>query len=105
MSLYASDGSINISVVDGSTYTGLQASDGSYYVVVSDGSTWRGTHHPCGGWWVTVSPTNNNYLYASDGSYNVSETPFTNNGMHVTVVSGSLTPVVAGSPTYYIYGF
>lgn len=104
MSLYnATDRSINVTVVSGSTWTGLQNADGSYNVVLAD-TTFRGTHHPCGAWLVSVAPSNNYYTYnPTNGSYYVSTTPFTNNGMHVTVVSGSLTP--GGTATYYIYGF
>lgn len=103
MTLYASDGSRNVSVVDGSTYTGIQANDGSYYVVVSPGTSHVGVNHPCGAYWVTVA-TNPQGVYAPDGSYNVSVSPYTNGGMRVTVISGSLTPG-GTTATYYIYGF
>jgi len=52
---YAADGSINISVVDGSTYTGLYAANGSINVVLAPGTGNVGAYAPCGGWWVTVS--------------------------------------------------
>lgn len=107
MSLYnAADRSINISVVSGTDTSGLQSpSDGSYRVVLSPGDgTFRGTHHYSGAWYVTVAPSGNYYLYAPDGSYYVSETPFTNRGIPVTVVSGSLNPIV-GVPAFYPWIF
>lgn len=108
MSLYATDGSVNVTVVNGSTSTGIYASDGSINVVVATGGIYLGAYHPCGAWWVTVAPTPSvvpNPLRAPDGSLYVSVTPFTNGGQHVTVVSGSLTPGGSYIPTYYIYGF
>lgn len=107
-SLYnLTDRSVNISVVDGTTTSGLQATDGSYYVVLSPGTgAFVGTHHYSGAWYVTVAPSNNYSLYAPDGSYYVSETPFSNRGIFVTVVSGTLHPIIGGShPTYFILGF
>lgn len=105
MSFNAADGSINVSVVDGSTFTGLHAADGSVNVVVSDGSVSRGMYHPCGGWWVTVSPGTLVPLRAPDGSLYVSQSgmPSTNFGQPVTVVSGSLsgfTPTSAQSAAF-----
>lgn len=90
---YAADGSLNVSVVDGSVYTGLYAADGSYNVVISDGSAYVGAYHPCGAWNVTDAPapsTGALPLRAPDGSLNVSQTPYTNGGQHVTVVSGTI---------------
>ena len=94
--LYAADGSYNVTVVSGSTYTGLYAADGSYNVVVSNSSVYAGLYNPCGAYNVLVVPTppagQENPIYAPNGSLYVSQTPFTNGGMKVTVVSGSLTP-------------
>ncbi len=95
MSFYAADGSMNVTVVDGLSYTGLHAADGSINVILASGLTYVGAYHPCGAWWVTVAPTPSTYpnpIRAPDGSLNVSETPYTNGGQRVTVVSGSLTP-------------
>lgn len=89
MSLYAADGSMNITVVDGNTYTGIYAPNGSINAVVSDGSSYVGAYHPCGAWWVTVS-SGENTIKAPDGSLYVQETPYTTGGQRVTVVSGSL---------------
>lgn len=48
MALYNSDGQINLTVVDGNTYTGAQAADGSYYIVLNDGTSYTGARHRCG---------------------------------------------------------
>lgn len=105
MSFYANNGSWNVSVVDGSSYTGLHAADGSVNVVVSTGSSYVGAYHPCGAWWVTVSPGTLVPIRAPDGSLYVSEggMPSTNVGQPVTVVSGSLSPGSTGP--YYVYLF
>ncbi len=39
MSLYSADGRFNITVVDGTTYTGTYAVNGSYNVVATSGGT------------------------------------------------------------------
>lgn len=110
MSYYADDGSMNVSVVDGTTYTGVTATDGSTNVIKSDGvSTYVGSHHPCGALWVSLySGSDISPIRAPDGSLVVNDTvgmPGNNTGRPVTVVSGSLHPIVGSSPTYYIYGF
>jgi hypothetical protein len=99
MGFYAADGSMNVTVVDGVSYTGLYAADGSINVIKSTGLVYVGAYHPCGAWWVTLSPTPSTYpnpVRAPDGSLNVSESPYTNGGQRVTVVSGSLTPPPVG---------
>lgn len=107
MSLYATDGSINVTVVAGSSYTGLYAADGSYNVIASSGSTYVGLFHPCGALYVTpVTDTTFYAAYAPDGSLYVTNTgaPSKNQGLPVTVVSGSLFgPIVTGP--YYVYLF
>lgn len=106
MSLYATDGSINVSVVDGSTYTGLYAADGSLNVVISDGSVYRGAYHPCGALWISLTPTTSMSLRAPDGSLYVTDSPYSTQGQEVTAVSGSLHPTPGtSSPTFYILGF
>lgn len=90
MSLYAADGSLNITVVNGNTYTGLYAADGSINVVVSNGSSIVGAYHPCGAWWVTVAGSGLLPARAPDGSLYIATTPYTTRGTRVTVVSGSL---------------
>jgi len=106
MSFYAADGSWNVTVVDGSTYTGLYAADQSLNVIKSDGSTYVGSYHPCGAQYVSTNTSGLVSFYAPDGSIYVTNTgmPSTDQGQPVTVVSGSLFgPVVTGP--YYVYLF
>lgn len=91
MSRVASDGSINVTVVDGNTRVGNAAADGSLNVVVATGLAPVPAVHPCGAWNVTVAPHTLHPIKAPDGSLYVSETPYTYPGMRVTVVSGSLS--------------
>lgn len=86
----AADGSVNVTVVDGTLYTGLYAADGSYNVVVSDGSTFTGYIHPCGGLNVVVYTSGQPTRYTPSGGLYVSESPYTPGTVPVTVVSGSL---------------
>lgn len=100
MAVYATNGSINVTVVDGSTRTGLYAADGSINVVKSNGSGYKGLYHPCGAWYVTPVTGGMLGYYAADGSVNVAETPFTASGaVRVTVVSGTLS---GGGGTGYL---
>lgn len=107
MSLYATDGSINVTVVAGSSFTGLYAADGSINVIASSGGSFVGLHHPCGALYVTpITSTSFSPIYAVDGSLNVTNTgmPSKDQGQPVTVVSGSLFgPVVTGA--YYPWIF
>jgi hypothetical protein len=92
MGIYADDGSIRVSVVDGETETGLYSSDGSWNVVLAPGDSFVGAQHPCGAYYVTVGDGTTNFAKAPDGSMYVQETPYEGNGQKVTVVSGSLVP-------------
>ena len=107
---YASDGSMNVTVVAGTSLTGLHAADGSINVIVSPGGSQVGAYHPCGAWYVTVapsSPTKPVPLRAPDGSLYVyvslGRGSNTIGGQPVTVVSGSLTPSGGGAflPLFY----
>ena len=94
MSYYAADGSMNVTVVDGSVYTGLYASDGSINVIKSTGG-YVGAYHPCGAYWVSLTPGGIVPLRAPDGSLYVDDTGLSfnkNTGQRVTVVSGTLHP-------------
>lgn len=67
--IYAADGAINVTVVDGSAYTGLYAADGSWNVVINDGtSTYMGVMHGCGAFNVAISPGTRVGRYAPNGS-------------------------------------
>ena len=98
MSLYAADGSFNVSVVDGTSITGLYAADGSINVVERDGTTITGLYHPCGAWNVVLSVGSTLGTYHPCGALNVSESPYLYNAVKVTVVSGSLGGSTAGTP-------
>lgn len=94
MTTTAGDGSLNVTVVDGTELTGLFAADGSMNVYQSDGATLGARYHPCGAIRVTVSNTTDNpsgQYHVPDGSLYVSESPYTDGGQPVTVVTGSFT--------------
>lgn len=97
---YAADGSWRVSVVDGTTRTGRYAADNSLNIIASDGLSPHGRTHRCGAMYVTVAPSGYHGINAPDGSLYVSESPYTNKGQHVTVVSGSLSggASTAGTP-------
>lgn len=100
MALYAADGGINVTVVDGTAITGLYAADGSWNVVLSLNTIPVGVHHPCGGYWVTVTDSNSRGIYHADGSLFVNESPYTHKaGIRVTAVSGDLTPTPGAGPS------
>jgi hypothetical protein len=68
------DGSVAVTVVDGTTRVGLFAADGSINVVLSDGVTLnKNVYHPCGALNVTLAPTAGVGAYAPDGTLYVSE--------------------------------
>lgn len=90
MGIYAADGSINVSVVDGTTLTGRYAADGSLNIVLSDGSSLVGVNHPCGAMWATVTDSSTPYRYAPDGSIYVTTDAGSTGPIRVTPVSGSL---------------
>ncbi len=77
--LYAADGSMNVTVVSGLSFTGLYAADGSINVIISPGSSFVGAYHPCGAWYVTVSPGTLVPIRAPDGSLYVQTSPYTGN--------------------------
>lgn len=97
--IYAANGSINVTVVDGTARTGLYAADGSWNVVVATGLTPVGAYHPCGALWVTpvFSITTPLPFRAPDGSMYVVDGTTSGksvaSGQPVTVVSGSLFAV------------
>lgn len=90
MGLYANDGSINVTVVDGNSYVGAQAADGSLNVLVVDGSDYTGLLAGCGAVNVIAATEDTNNSFHSCGAWLVSETPFFKGAVRVTVVSGSL---------------
>lgn len=105
MSLFAADGSINITVLAaGSGNVPIYAADGSINVVKTDGTTGNvGAYDSSGAWNVAVSPTAVQIPARSpNGSLYVQTTPYTAGGQKVTVVSGSLGPGGSSTPTYYL---
>lgn len=88
--MYASNGSWNVSVVNGLTVVPRMAADGSINVVLSDGSQ-KGIHHACGALRVTVATgTNSTGRHAKDGSMAVSNVTDSFNAKSCTAVSGAL---------------
>lgn len=88
--LYATDGSWNIAVVDGTTYVGSTSVDGALNVFQSAVGGNIGSTAPSGARHVTVSTSPTVSVQANNGSMNISVSPYTNGGRHVTVVSGVL---------------
>lgn len=68
MSLYNTDGQRQVTIVTGSTYTGIQAIDGSYNGVLNDGTGILGLYHPCGAYNVTLATNPNSLVQATNGS-------------------------------------
>lgn len=98
--LFANDGSWNVTVVSGSSYTGLMASDGSVNVVASPGNSIVGAYHPCGALYVTkiTSAPSVPSIRAIDGSLNVSTSTYViPNSQKITVVGGSFGPSTPGA--------
>lgn len=102
--IYAADGSFNVTVVDGTSYTGVMAADGSYNVIKSPGNAEVGAYHPCGAYWVTLTDGSKTGYRAPDGSLYITDSPYTLNGAaKVTVVSGTLHPGGGAPFLFYIF--
>lgn len=97
--LYASDGSINVTVVSGG-YTGLYGTDGSWNVIPNT-SGYGLVDPPTGALRVTLVSGSQNSIYAQDGSLNVSVSPYISESRYITVVSGSFGPPPTGF--YYVW--
>lgn len=66
---YNTLGQLKLTVVPGTSYTGLYAVDGSQNVVLTtENTTWKGSQHPCGAYWGTLVTTPVLMAYAIDGS-------------------------------------
>jgi len=98
MALYAADGSLNITVVNGLTYVGRYAPDGSMNVVVTDGSTYTGLHHPSGAMYVVNTNSPIVSIQHPSGAWYVSDSPYQTGSNRVTVISGSLDGGGGGTP-------
>lgn len=88
--IYAEDGSLRVTVVDGNTFVGLYAADGSYNVKVR--SDEFGIYDQSGAILVTVRSTPGAGIYTPNDNLYVSTSPYVYGSQRVTVVSGSLTP-------------
>lgn len=93
--IYASDGSIRYTVVDGTTGTGLYAADGSVNVVVND-TTYSGLYHPCGAW--RASTGTGVGLYDASGAYYLSSLLGVSGGALRGDVWIDFTTMVDGAP-------
>lgn len=102
MAAYAADGSLNITIVDGNTYTGRYATDGSTYAVVTDGSTYTGLHHRCGAMYIVNTNSAVTSIQHPSGGVYVSDSTYANGSIRVTVISGALegggSPPAVGNP-------
>lgn len=90
--LYAADGSLNVTVVDGSELVGAYAPDGSLNVILAPDPVVApvGLYHPCGAIYVTVASGSSPLpVYAPDGSLYVQEDSALSGPIRVTVVEGS----------------
>lgn len=85
MSAYNSSGQINLTSVNGSTYTGRYASDGSTYIVINDGTQLTGFNHPCGAVNAVVTTSPSSFQHPNGSMYVVN----TIDGYH---------PVTPGNP-------
>lgn len=102
-SLNAADGSINVSVVSGSSYTGLYSTGGGYNVVQATGGSYVGMYHPCGALNVTNQTSAVYPVRNTDGSLNVSVSPYETGTQHVTVISGSFSGIIGVPATIVIF--
>lgn len=71
MSLYNASGTINLTSVSGSSYTGLSAIDGSWNIVINTSTIPVGLYHPCGALNAVVVTDPSSGYYNINGSMNV----------------------------------
>jgi uncharacterized repeat protein (TIGR01451 family) len=95
MALYAADGSFNVTVVDGTTITGVYAPGGSMNVYLVDGTTLTGLYHPCGAYNVYVSDGDILGVIHPCGAMVMSQSPY----VPGTVYATGLGPVLTLSAT------
>ena len=92
-SVYADDGSLRVTIVDGTTYTGRYSPDESIYVTPSTTAPddVEGANHPCGALIVTTAPDNSTVgRYAPNGSLYIQTAPYTSSeAQRVTIVPPS----------------
>lgn len=79
-----------MTIVDGSSRTGLYAADGSFNAVIAADNAIVGNRHACGALNVVHSAGGSRSFHAACGAMYVQKTPFNTTGLPVTIVSGSL---------------
>lgn len=110
---YASDGSINITMVGSSPYLGLYAAAGGINCELAPGGTYVGMYAPMGGLYVTVAPLTSTFplpYHAPDGSVYIAQSASSGGpagnigtgqglGLPVTVIGGTnpFTPSSGGA--------
>lgn len=87
MTIYAADGSTNVTLVDGTERTGIYANDGSFNVVEVDGTTYTGTYAPCGAMNICFSEDGSFGVVHPCGALNVSSDPYVAGTHKVTVLN------------------
>ena len=91
MPLYAANGTINVTVVSGSSFVGAYAANGSKNIQLAPESGFCGRVAPCGAEYAVNSPEQQQGLYAPNGAIYITDNPNSTSGaLHVTVVSGTL---------------
>lgn len=103
MGLYNSDGSIAVTVVDGTQLVGIQAPDGSINVVINDGTTLTGRQHPSGALNAIIAedvvssasaPNGSIYIAQSDSGYAIARPHFVYQYANENLLANSQTPVL-----------
>lgn len=97
---HAADGSVRVTVVDGTTYTGLYAADGSINVIPVDGSTFTGMQDGCGAMNVFSASADWTFgIIHACGALVVSESPYKKGTIPITIVSEEQPPVGLAAPS------
>lgn len=79
---YADDGTVNVTIVDGTTAVKLQAADGSLNIIESDGNEGP-LQHPCGA--IRVTNANGDRVHHPDGSWYKNQVF----GHGITIIAGA----------------
>ena len=98
MPLWNDDGSINVTVVDGTSFVGFYAADGSMNIQAAPGSGYCGLMSPAGCYYYTeATPGTHKGFYAPDGSLYVSTTRSDDGPLFV---SGLVTNPIVANQTF-----
>ena len=74
MARYNADGQVNLTVVNGLTYVGLNAANGTLNVVTNDGSTYKGRNHPCGAYNAVITTSRASTSHPNGSMYIILQT-------------------------------